>query len=305
MGYTYDHVRKESGTLFGGWSHTSVQRVLGSPSTFSLRYYGDDLMVWKKDRIIIGPKWHSQSIKRRLNWAMPGPSAIDVKAGEWILTTRNGRYVMPASTARKPTSITLWPDGRVSGKVQPYEKWWAKRKVEWLAHRREQARLRYWQSAARLVRNREADLRTNGSSPIVLSAHPRLTVKAVLAEKNTTIRMTKARVYGIDKFLSDAGAKVIDTEAGYELLEFQLGNEVQNVWDATLQKRVRRRVPEIIRAVRMTCSSTHEGYIETVSPALNKATVRDALDWRYGMGEYANGDPTRAGSYLDRVGQQT
>lgn len=265
-----DELVESGGTHLGMFSNTVVAVVAGFRA-FAMRYYGNDLVTWTPTRTIVTWTWRGSATKARINHVLEGRGMrLEVFFGEWILHTKNGRYV-----AKSGMRITN--DGRVLG-AGNYDKWWAKHKEPYMTNRRTGARLRYWRG----MRNRPA------SAKVI--KHDRLTVKGIMAEPNTTIRMAKARVYGIDRFLTDAGSTVVNAEAGYELLRFSLGLSERERWNSQTGKQ--ERVEEFIQALRMTCPSTKETYIETVPP--NVATVREALDWRYNMT-----------GYLDKVGQQT
>jgi hypothetical protein len=102
----------------------------------------------------------------------------------------------------------------------------------------------------------------------------KLTVKKIMDEENVTIRMAMIRAYGIDRFLLDVNAKVLDASHGYELLTF-----VVDSWNR-------------ITALKMSCPSTKTVYVSPVHPSVQ--TVPQALDWYF-----------QTKDYLGQVKQQT
>jgi len=98
-----------------------------------------------------------------------------------------------------------------------------------------------------------------------------LTVAKIMAEPNISVRVAMMHVYGLDRFLLDAGAQVIDEEAGYSLVDFNVANS--NAWWSLH-----------IRALKMICPSTHTYYVNTVPPDIT--TVRTALDWIFNTEDY-------------------
>jgi hypothetical protein len=115
------------------------------------------------------------------------------------------------------------------------------------------------------------------------------TVATIMEEKNATVRTAKIQIYGIEKFFTDAGAKTINKEAGYELLELNTGvaHQEQDRWNRRPQT-----ANLVLAALRMECSTTGKVYVNTVPSELR--TVRAALDWMYSTDHY-----------LERVGHQT
>jgi hypothetical protein len=95
---------------------------------------------------------------------------------------------------------------------------------------------------------------------------PKLTLAQIMDEGNITIRMAMIRAYGIDRFLLDAEAAVIDSGHGYELLQFHV-----DAWNR-------------ITALKMRCPSTSVVYISPVAPHVT--TVPQALDWYFQTKDY-------------------
>lgn len=114
------------------------------------------------------------------------------------------------------------------------------------------------------------------------------TVKAIMDEPNATVRTAKISIYGVEKFFTDAGAKTINKEAGYELVRLDTGRAYQerDRWGREQTANV------VLTALRMECSTTGKTYVNTVPPQM--VTVRAALDWIYNIPKY-----------LERIGKQT
>ena len=91
-----------------------------------------------------------------------------------------------------------------------------------------------------------------------------LTVKGILAEKNTEVRRALRNLYGNARFLKDAGARVISESPthGAKLLSLRLDGD-----------------PEDIRMAELTCPSTGEVYYERVPPTISNCD--EALGWRF------------------------
>ncbi len=105
----------------------------------------------------------------------------------------------------------------------------------------------------------------------------KLTVQRIMAEENASVRLAMMHACGLDRFLLDAGAKVISEEAGYQLL------------DLVTDRSSRWWVVGRIRALRMTCPSISATYINTVPP--NVSNVCEATNWMF-----------NTSNYLERVG---
>jgi hypothetical protein len=120
-------------------------------------------------------------------------------------------------------------------------------------------------------------------------AMSRDTVASIMDEPNATVRTSKIQIYGVEKFFTDAGAKTINKEAGYELLELNTGlaHQDSDRWGNRQQT-----ANLVLAALRMECSTTGKVYVNTVPPQIR--TVRAALDWMYDTD-----------FYLERVGKQT
>lgn len=105
-----------------------------------------------------------------------------------------------------------------------------------------------------------------------------LSVGEILAETNASVRVAKMTCYGIDRFFTEANPRIIDSQAGYQLVEIPVAALDEN---ATWRERARN-VPQ--RALKMTCPSTGAVYVNTVPP--DTVTVPLALDWMFDTVNY-------------------
>jgi hypothetical protein len=97
-----------------------------------------------------------------------------------------------------------------------------------------------------------------------------LTLAIIQAEGNVSTRTAMIKVYGMERFLVEVGAKTVDTVGEYQLIEYAL-----SAWSH-------------IRALKMVCPSTKTVYIHPVDPQCS--TVAKALDWMF-----------QTEGYLDRL----
>jgi len=98
----------------------------------------------------------------------------------------------------------------------------------------------------------------------VIEGRGKITVAAILGQKNTEVRRAMRHLYGLDRFLLDAGAQEVDRSEkhGARLMRVHLKSD-----------------PEEILAVELTCPSTGRKYFERVPP--NCTSVMDALAWQF------------------------
>ncbi len=101
-----------------------------------------------------------------------------------------------------------------------------------------------------------------------------LTVADITAESNVSVRVAKMKIFGIERFFLEAGARVLDEHQSYQLLSLELDR-----WRA-------------IRALKMSCPSTGAVYINAVPPTIRN--VSEGLDWMFGVE-----------SYLERIAQES
>ena len=86
-----------------------------------------------------------------------------------------------------------------------------------------------------------------------------LTLAMIESEQNAATKAAMIKVYGLDKFLCDVKAEVIETQESYSLIQYPLD---RRLW---------------VKALKMTCPSTGTVYIHAVRSEVT--TVSKALDW--------------------------
>ena len=92
-----------------------------------------------------------------------------------------------------------------------------------------------------------------------------LTAKEVLAEENAEVKRVMVERMGMEKFLTQSGAKQIHSHERGDLFSIDLPNDPEGV----------------LRAVRVTDPSTGRVYFLRVPPAINRAD--DAVAWTFGF----------------------
>jgi hypothetical protein len=100
--------------------------------------------------------------------------------------------------------------------------------------------------------------------PYIIEQRDKITVQEIMKESNTEIRRAMRNLYGMDRFMHDAGAKVIDScpQHNAKLLALHLPND-----------------PVEIRMMEMECPSTGNRYMERVPPDVRSAL--EGLSWRF------------------------
>lgn len=274
--------------------------------TIALRLHSTDILVLHPNgriEVSIG-RWNTPTTRNRINKYLRKPWHVYSEHGCAILSNRRWSSADSPSTEYSErlldNSATILPDGRVSG-GKNVERWRAEIRQQDNARRRQNSRLRYWIQAARGI-YRDSSSCTGRS--FRCGCHPRpfrrarevwtepgqcsicgckfvrkvyagaLTVAGILAEENTSVRTAMISCYGLERFVLEAGASVVDAQAGYELVELKLDD-----WRS-------------MRALKMVCPSTHVVYISPVEPRLS--TVPETLDWMF-----------QTENYLEQVAQQT
>lgn len=276
-------------------NNTYLQRSDGN--TIAVRLHSTDILTFHADgRIEVSTGgWNTITTRYRLNRYLPRPWHVYAERLSTILSKR------PWFTDSRPTkaaeylldnSATILPDGRVEGGGN-VERWRAEIRQQDNARRRQNSRLRYWIRAARAI-YRDSSACTGRS--FRCSCHPRpfrrarevwtepgacaicgcrfvrkvyagkLTVAGILAEENVSVRVAKMNCFGLERFFLEAGAKVLDEQSEYQLLELPL-----NSWRS-------------LRALKMVCPSTGAVYVSPVEPRCE--TVSQALDWMFDTENY-------------------
>lgn len=234
--------------------------------SIAIRLHGTDVLTFHEDGSIEVNTggWNTVTTRDRINRYLPKPWHVYGERGATILSNYRWHAAGREMQHKGPIEVVLSnsavinANGTVTGgeSVAEYREEIRKADNE---TRRVQSRMKYW-------RQRAQGLKT---------AHSKLTVAGILAEENVSVRVSKMMVYGLERFLLEAHAKVISEEGGYQLLSLPL-----NHW-------------RNLRALKMTCPSTQAVYLNMVSPEID--TVRAGLNWMY--------DAPEGMDYLRDVGQ--
>ena len=215
------------------------RRSLGE---IAVRLHSTDILTFHEDgRVVLNSGgWTTVTTKDRMNRYLPDGWHVWSERSQWLIA-RNGAYSNPLCTFED--RIILHANGKVRGGGSVAE-WREQLRQADNERNRLRSRVRYWTRKARDCKPAKG-----------------LTVQNIMAEENVAVRVAKMTVFGIDRFLLEAGAIVKDDQAGYQLLELELDRRTH------------------LRALKMTCPSTNEVYINTVPPTIQ--TVRGALDWMF------------------------
>ena len=219
----------------------------------AVRLHSTDIITLYADgslRICMGG-WNTMTTKDRLNGFLPHPWRVwshtrKYGAGHVVIGERwNERVVFDSHDV-----ILVSPEGEITGGHGPAE---IEReyRAEVNAQRRARYKERYWILKAR-----------RGGK----STKP-LTLDIIQAEENISTRTAMIKVYGLERFLVDVGAKVADQRGDYALICYPL-NARSN-----------------ITALKMVCPSTKTVYIHPVDPMCE--TVDQALDWMFQTENYS------------------
>lgn len=194
--------------------------------------------------------WNTVTTKARMNEHLPRPWGVGTDSrqyGSYLVLYRIGEAVALAD------GLIIPADGVFSKDVRDaLDKVKDKAREERNARNRQRTKERYWIRKAR-----------TGGKP-----RKPLTIDMIQAEPNVTIRTAMISVYGLERFLTQVQAKVVDTYKDYQLLSYSLDN-----WQS-------------VRALKMVCPSTKTVYIHAVPPRTE--TVSSALDWMFQTENYIN-----------------
>ena len=263
--------------------------------------HGTDVVTFKPngDIILDTGGWQTPTTKDRMNRYQNRVSVAGLTPDTWAVYSHKPNYWAPVATFEHHT-LTIHSDGLIDngGDCQMALDAYRRARNE---RQRPANRLRYWVRKARGIyvdraqchesrwrcdtRSRWGRRRltegvcTCGCRVYRKAYAGKLTVQSIMAEPNTSVRLAQIHCYGLDRFLLDAGASTIDTDAGYELIQFEFDRP--NRWSQQ----------DIIRALKMVCPSTGAVYINPVPPHLDN--VRAGLDWMF-----------NTENYLERVGAQ-
>jgi len=190
--------------------------------------------------------WNTVTTRDRMNRYLPNPWRVGSERGTLVLYRMRPFAWEPMCTVDGDGLIK--PDGQIEGGGS-YEDFRERVRERDNEINRVRSRINYW---LRKARNHEP---AKG-----------LTVQNILEEENTSVRLAKMHVYGLDRFLLDAKAAVIHEQAGYQLIRLDCGT-----WDR-------------ITALKMTCPSTGAVYVSPVPPHI--AGVAEGLDWIFQTEDY-------------------
>lgn len=218
----------------------------------AVKLHSTRVLVFYRDgrvRVAMGG-WNTMTTKDRINSYLPGgwrvwSHASKYGSGVALLGARwNADVAFDSHDV-----LTIMPDDTVKGGDDPVEIEKAHR-AEVNARRRERYRERYWILRAR-----------RGGA----SKKP-LTLDMIQQEQNVSVRMAMIKVYGLERFMVEVNARVVDTRGDYQLLQYPIGRSN-------------------IIALKMVCPSTKTVYIHPVEPGCE--TVDHALDWMFQTEHYS------------------
>jgi hypothetical protein len=193
--------------------------------------------------------WNTPTTKGRINEYIPAPWSVGSHSklyGDCTVLYKSHEAVAVIDTA-----ITIPANGKISkADTKHLEKNMRETREENNRRNRERTKERYWLRKARTGEK--------ASKP--------LTLDIIQAEPNVTIRTAMIKVYGIERFMTQINAKVLDVHGEYQLLSYSLDS-----W-------------QHIRALKMVCPSTKTVYIHPVEPRCS--SVSAALDWMFQTENY-------------------
>lgn len=244
--------------------------------------------------------WHTVTTRDRINRYLPRPWSVGSERGTTVLYT-HGKQGPWTPVALVGNRVDILPDGTVEGggdyaafkegvrkadnernRVRSRARYWIRKARGIYVDRSKCQAYPHWNcgTRSRWAQRQGLQIGTYGCGCVVYrepARADRLTVESIVAEDNATVRLAKMNIYGLDRFMLDAGAQVKNREAGYELVELDMGGRG---WAS-----------EAIRALKMTCPSTGAVYINMVPP--HTSSVREGLDWMFSTE-----------NYMEQIGQQ-
>ena len=229
-------------------NNTYLERKTYPRDATAVRLHRTDVLTFYQDgRIEIDTGgWNTVTTRDRMNRYLPNPWRVGSERGTLVLYRMRPLAWQPVSTVSRNALIKS--DGQIEGGGS-YEEFRGQLRERDTEVNRLRSRIKYW---LRKARNHEPA--------------KKLTVQSILEEENISVRLAKMHVYGLDLFLLDARAAVIHEEAGYQLIQLDLG-----AWDR-------------ITALKMTCPSTGAVYVSPVPP--QTSSVSQSLDWMFDTEDY-------------------
>jgi len=278
-----------------------------SASEIAIRLHHTDIIIFHNDgRIGVSTGgWNTVTTKDRINRYLPDPWSVWSESGCMFI----GHGWSEPKAAFDGNSVTIEYDGAVTDGIPPEEmrrqikdainearrpanraRYWIRKARGIFADRKGCHAERHWgcELAGRWNRRRNFTLEAGQSEKILVCGcrvvrvqpkAPKLTVQTIMTERNQTVRAAMMSIYGVERFVLDAGAKVIEERDGYQLLEITFNSRG---WQDRLQ------------ALKMVCPSTAATYINTVPPGTD--TVEAGLGFMFDLPEGVN--------YFDDVVQQ-
>jgi hypothetical protein len=196
--------------------------------------------------------WNTNTTKDRINSYIPQPWRVgsdSKRFGDNCVLYNLAEGWKPVGVV--DTALTIPANGKIPKSVTAHLDKTMKETREANNERaRTRNRERYWIRKAR-----------TGEKP-----KKALTLDMIQAEENVTVRMAMITVYGMERYLTQVDAKIMDVYGEYQLLSYAVG-QWQN-----------------IRALKMVCPSTKTVYIHAVPPQTH--TVSSALDWMFQTENY-------------------
>lgn len=260
----------------------------------AVRLHNTDILTFHKDgRIeLYTAGWNTVTTRGRMNEFLPKGWSVWSEHNYMFIGRGGWGNAIAAFTGY---GVTIENDGTVSGGIAADE---MRRRIkdELNEARRPVNRARYWLRKARGIYRD-----SSGCNGKWCRCHPRggwhrrstvqtqvgvcecgckfihkpasvgkLTVGNILSEQNQTVRAAMISIYGMERFILDAGATMIEERGGYQLLEIKFSNQ----WR------------DRIKALKMRCPSTGAVYINTVPPDIE--TVESGLKFMFNLPDGVN-----------------
>lgn len=277
-------------------NHTYLKRR--TSTCVAVRLHATDVLTFHDDgRIHVSTGgWNTVTTKDRINSHLPDGWRVWTESEEMFIG--RGGWTNPVA-AFNGNSVVIEADGTVTGGVSVEEKRADIRAARNEA-RRPVNRARYWIRKARTLRIDASEckarkegrgycdgLRSRWGRGSLLRGgvgtfarcgcktveqtptKGKLTVDQILKEQNQTVRAAMISIWGMERFILDAGATTIAEREGYQLVEVKFDGA--------------RWANECVRALKFSCPSTGVAYLNTVPP--NTRTVEEGLHFMFDLPE--------------------
>jgi hypothetical protein len=224
----------------------------GNEGEIAVKLHATHILTFYKDgsiRVCTGG-WNTVTTRARMNVYLPSGYSVGTNSKEF---GDNCVLHGPGWQAIVDNAFIIPKNGRIPKYVQKHVE---KVRQETREAINERARVRrlemYWVNKARR--------KEKFNKP--------LTLDMIQAERNVTVRTAMISCYGLERFLTQIDAKILDIHGEYQLLSYPLD---VNGWPN-------------IRALKMVCPSTKTVYIHPVEPRCE--SVAKALDWMFQTENY-------------------